>query len=75
VQFVAATDAGGGNTRAKLVSVPSASAVGQTALLFLARASTATWTGPTGVTGWTQVGTCTSGTLVTTAWSKLLATG
>ena len=75
VQFVAATDAGGGNTKAKLVSVPSSAAAGQTALLFLARASTATWTGPTGVTGWTQIGTFTSGTLITTAWSKVLAAG
>ena len=75
VAFVAAADAGGGNTTAKTLTVPAAAHTGDTALLFLTKTSTATWSDPTGVTGWTQVGSYTNGTLVTTAWVKALAAG
>ena len=75
VAFVAAADAGGGNTTSKTLTIPAAAHTGDTALLFLSKTSTATWSDPTGVTGWTQVGSYTTGTLVTTAWVKALATG
>jgi PKD repeat protein len=73
VKFVAAANAGGGNAKTKTVSIPAAAAAGNTALLFLSGTSTATWTGPTGVTGWTQVGTFSNSTLVTTVWRKTLS--
>jgi PKD repeat protein len=75
VGFVAAANAGGGNVKTKSVTVPSGAHVGDTALLFLANSSSATWTGPTGITGWTSAGTYTSGTLATAVWSKTLVAG
>jgi PKD repeat protein len=73
VQFVGAANAGGGNTLAKQVQLPSAASAGDTAVLSLSQNSTATWTGPTGVTGWTQVDTYTNSTLITTVWVKRLS--
>jgi PKD repeat protein len=75
VGFVAAADAGGGNTTAKTLTIPATAHVGDTALLFLSKTATATWSDPTGVTGWTQVGSYTNGSLVTTVWVKALAAG
>jgi PKD repeat protein len=75
VQFVGAANAGGGNVTVKRVQIPSTAQAGDTALLYLSQNSTSTWTGPVGVTGWTQVDTFTSGTLVTTVWLKRLAAG
>ena len=75
IQFVAAANAGGGNTTSKKLTVPTTARAGDVALLFLTRTSTASWAGPTGVTGWTQVGTYTNSTLVTTVWSKTIAAG
>jgi hypothetical protein len=75
VQFVAAANAGGGNVRVKQVGIPGAADAGDTAVLYLSRSSTATWTGPTGVTGWTQVDSFTNSTLVTTVWVKRLTSG
>ena len=46
VAFVAAADAGGGNTTAKTLTIPAAAHVGDTALLFLSKTATATWSDP-----------------------------
>ena len=76
IAFVAAANAGGGNLKTKTVTIPSAAHAGDTALLFLSRAATSTWTGPTGVPGWTQIGSnLTNGGLTTTVWQKQLAVG
>lgn len=72
ISFVGASDAGGGNTRAKHVTMPAQAAVGETALLFFARTTTSSWSGPTGLTGWTQVANYAPNTLRTTVWEKTL---
>jgi PKD repeat protein len=71
ISFVGAAPAPGGNVKTKTVTVPSAAQAGDTGVLFLSRASTATWSAPSG-SGWSQVATHTSGTLVTTVWTKTL---
>lgn len=74
--FVGSVDAGGGNVKVKQLAIPAAAHAGDTAVAFFSAPTTATWTGPTGVTGWTQVGTTfDSGTLATTVWTKVLAAG
>jgi PKD repeat protein len=75
VHFVGAADAGGGNVRAKQVGLPNGASVGDTAVLCLSQTSTATWAGPTGVAGWTQVDASTTGNLTTTVWVKRLGAG
>jgi PKD repeat protein len=67
LDFVAATDGGGGNVKSKQVIVPSAAQVGDTMLLTLGKSATATWTTPA---GWTQVDTATNGSLTSTVWTK-----
>jgi PKD repeat protein len=44
-------------------------------LLFFSQNSQATRTGPTGVTGWTQLGTLAGGSARTTVWSKVAQPG
>jgi hypothetical protein len=62
--------------KTKTVAIPAAAHAGDTALLFLSQPATMPWSGPTGVTGWTQVGSnFTSGGLTTTVWSKQLTAG
>jgi PKD repeat protein len=75
VAFVAATHAAGGNTRTKQVPVPNAAHAGDTAVLMLAQTSTASWSGPSGITGWAPVGTAPAGRLTTTLWTKQLTAG
>jgi hypothetical protein len=75
VQSVAGANAGGGSVTVKQVRVPAEAQAGDTALLFLSQASTATWTGPAGVTGWSQVDAYTNNALVTTVWVKRLGAG
>lgn len=76
IAFVGSANAGGGNAKTKSVTIPAAAQAGNTALLFLSQPATMPWSGPTGVTGWTQVGsTFTNGGLTTTVWAKQLAGG
>jgi PKD repeat protein len=78
IAFVAAANAGGGNVKSKSVTVPggaNGAHAGDTALLFLTRTTPATWTGPTGVTGWTSVGSFANGSVTTQVWSKTLVAG
>ena len=42
--------------KCKAVTIPTTASAGNTALLFLSQQTAQTWTGPTGVTGWTKVG-------------------
>jgi PKD repeat protein len=67
LSFVAATDAGGGNTKTKQLTVPSQTAAGDVMVLTLAQTTTSTWTTPA---GWTQVDTSTSGSLLSTLWVR-----
>jgi PKD repeat protein len=76
IGFVAAANAGGGNVKNKSVAIPAAAHAGDTAVLFLSQPATAPWSGPSGVTGWTQVGSnFTNGGLTTTVWTKQLSAG
>jgi PKD repeat protein len=75
IAFVQANNAGGGNTTTKSVNVPGTASAGNTALLFLTQTTAASWSGPSGVTGWTSVGTYANGSLTTTVWSKALVAG
>lgn len=70
VQFVTAAHSDGGNRKVAKLMVPGAASIGDTALLFFAQPSAASWSGPTGVTGWTRLDTYTNGTLVSTVWAK-----
>jgi hypothetical protein len=67
LSFVAAADAGGGNTKTKQLTVPSQTAAGDVMLLTLAQTSTSTWTTPA---GWTQIDTSTGGSLVSKVWVR-----
>jgi PKD repeat protein len=75
VRFVAAANAGGGNATVKALTLPASASVGDTALLMLTSTSTSTWAGPSGVSGWTAVGTYTTGTVTTSVWTKTVAAG
>jgi PKD repeat protein len=73
--FVAAAEGQGGNRMFQQATVPTAAQPGDTMLLFLSRTTPTTWSGPSGVTGWTEVGTYASASLTTTVWRKTVAAG
>jgi PKD repeat protein len=73
VSFVAAAQATGGSARVEQVTVPASAEVGDTMVLVFTGAPT--WTGPTGVTGWTSLGSFTIGTSRSAAWVKTVAPG
>ena len=73
IGYVGGAAAPGGNVKTKTVTIPPSATVGNTALLFWTSNTADSWSGPTGVTGWTTVGTYTNSTLVTTVYSKTLA--
>jgi PKD repeat protein len=75
VGFVGAAHGAGGNKMFQEATVPGSADVGDTMLLFMTRTSTTTWSGPSGVTGWTQVGSNVSGSLTTTVWRKTVSAG
>ncbi len=70
VSFVGANHSIAGSKKVKSAAVPSGVQAGDTMVLAFTRAPTATWTGPSGVTGWTQRDTFTNGTMVSTVWTK-----
>ncbi|WP_239111856.1 PKD domain-containing protein [Phycicoccus sonneratiae] len=59
----------------KEATVPSGTAAGDTLLLVLTRASGVTWSGPSGLTGWSTVATTTSTTLTSTVYRRTAAAG
>jgi PKD repeat protein len=75
VAFVAAAHGPAGSVRTEQVTVPTLAHAGDTMLLFFTHSTTATWTGPAGVTGWTELLTFTQGSIVSTAWTKTVAAG
>lgn len=72
IGFVGAAHGTSGNRMFQEATVPAEASAGDTALLFLTRTTPTSWTGPTGVTGWTQVGSAESGSLTTSVWRKTL---
>jgi PKD repeat protein len=69
--FVGAANSASGSAKFKAAVVPADTQAGDTMLLWLTTPSTVTWTGPTGVTGWTQVDSLTNGTIKSTLWRKV----
>ncbi len=61
---------GNANSATVSTTVPAAAAAGDTLLLFLSSGNTVTPSGPSGVTGWTQLDTLTNSTMTTTVWWK-----
>jgi len=70
ITFVGGSSENSGAT-AHTVTVPVGVQAGDGLLLFLAQAGTASVSSPTGVTGWTQVGSVTSGGANTRVWRKV----
>ena len=71
ISFVGAADATGGSVKVEQVTVPATTRTGDALVLFFS--GPAGWTGPTGLTGWRQLDTFTSGSVVSTAWVKTAA--
>lgn len=63
------------NSSTHQVAVPPEVVPGDTLLLFFSQNSAATRTGPTGVTGWTELDGIAGGSARTTVWSKTAAPG
>jgi PKD repeat protein len=75
VSFVGAAHGQPGSVKTEQLTIPAATTTGDTMLLLLTRATSAAWSGPSGVTGWTQLGTFTNGTTTSTLWQKSAAAG
>jgi hypothetical protein len=73
--FVGAASAPGGNTRASRVAIPSSAQAGDVAVLVMSATSTSSWSGPSGVSGWSLVQSQDGGVLRSTVWVKTLAAG
>lgn len=70
VSFVAATHGPPGSVKTQQVTVPASVSAGDTMLLFFTRTNTIDWSGPAGVTGWTQLDTFDNGSTTSTVWEK-----
>jgi hypothetical protein len=68
VGFVGADQTAGGSVRVEQVTVPATAGAGDTLVLF--SSGSAGWSGPAGVTGWTPLGSTTSGGLTSSVWVK-----
>jgi PKD repeat protein len=75
VAFVGAAHGQGGAVTTQAATVPAAAHVGDTVLMWLTTSTGSAWSSPTNVTGWTQLDTFTNGSTVSTAWSKVVASG
>lgn len=75
VDFVDSSASNLGGKKKRLVDIPTAAAEGDVALLYFTHPDAADYSGPLGVTGWTQVGEQSSGGVVSTVWRKRLAAG
>lgn len=75
VAFVAAAHSDPEWASSKSVTVPFAAHDGDTAVLLFTHSSDSTWSGPSGVSGWTQTDTVTATDLTSTVWVKSLTAG
>jgi PKD repeat protein len=71
IAFVGASHSVPGATKVKQASVPAGAQVGDTLVLVFTKGSTSSWTGPAGISGWTQVDTYTNATVTTTVWTRV----
>ncbi len=75
MSFVGAAHSTDASAKVKQVTVPAGAQAGDTMMLVLTRATTASWTGPTGLTGWTQVDSFANSTVTSTLWTRTIAAG
>ena len=75
ISYVGAAHSAVGAARFKAATMPANAAAGDQLLLLLTTPSTVTWTGPTGITGWTQAGSFVNGTIRSTLWRKAATAG
>lgn len=73
VSFVAAAHGPPGSVKHQQVTVPATVTSGDTMLLLFTRSDSVTWTGPTGVTRWSQLDTFDNGSTTSSAWIKTAA--
>ena len=59
----------------KSATVPATASAGDLAVLVFTRYKSVSWTGPSGVTGWTAVGNATANSLTSGVWTKTLTAG
>lgn len=71
--FVGATNSSPGSAKFKAAVVPAGTEAGDQLLLWLTTPTSVSWTGPSGVTGWTVVETFTNSTVKSTLWTKTAA--
>ncbi len=73
--FVGAAHSSAGAAKYKELTVPAKASPGDTMLLTFTQASNSDPVGPSGVTGWTQLGTFTNSSVTSTVWEKTVAAG
>ena len=75
IAFVGASHSAPGAAKFKAAAVPTGTQAGDLMILVLSRPTVASFTGPTGVTGWTQVNTVVHGSVTSTVWRKTAVAG
>ena len=75
ITFVGANHSAPGAAKFKAADVPAGTQAGDLMLMILSRPTVASFTGPTGVTGWTQVDNVVNGSVTSTVWRKTAAAG
>lgn len=73
--YVGSAHSDPGAAQYKQLTVPASASVGDTMVLFFTDNATATATGPTGVTGWTQLDSYTNSSIKSSVWTKRVAAG
>ena len=75
ISFVGAAHSGPTQQTVKSATLPASAAAGDLAVVIFTRAKSVTWTGPSGVTGWTAVGSSSANSLTSAVWTKTLTSG
>jgi PKD repeat protein len=75
VTFAGAAHGPAGSVRIEQATMPVQADSGDTAVLVFTRAVTSSWSGPSGVSGWTLLDTFTNGSIVSSVWTKAVASG
>ncbi|HEY7045364.1 MAG TPA: hypothetical protein VH419_16960, partial [Nocardioidaceae bacterium] len=75
VTFVAASHSDPASQKFKQAVIPATAQAGDTAVMVFTRATSVSWTGPSGVTGWAQVDSFAGNSLTSTVYRKALTAG
>lgn len=73
ISYVGASGSNTGGAMKKTVALPGGAQAGDLAVLYFSRPDTADFGGPTGVTGWEQLGHQANGSIQSTVWTKRLS--